>query len=54
MNFFADYFAVIDALAVLALIGLAIASFVKQGSVWMGVLTAAVAFWAAVRFFSLI
>lgn len=54
MNFFADYFAVIDVVAVLALIGLAIAAVVRQGSIWMGVLTAAVAVWATVRFFSLI
>lgn len=54
MNFIADYFAVIDALAVLALVALAIVSFTQNKSVWMGILTAAVAVWAAVRFFGIV
>lgn len=53
-NFFADYFSIIDAIAVLALIALAITAFVRDGSVWMGLLTGAVAIWAAVRLFGIL
>lgn len=54
MNFVADYSAAIDAIAVLALVGFAIAAIVRQGSVLMGILTGAVAAWAAVRLFGII
>lgn len=54
MNVLADYFAVIDAIAVLALVALSIAAIVQQRSILMGVLTAAVAVWAAVRLFGII
>ncbi len=54
MNAIADYFAVIDALAVLALLALAVAAVVRNGSVLMGVLTGAVAIWAAVRLFGIV
>ena len=54
MNAIADYFAVIDAIAVLALIALAIAAIARNGSLVMGVLTGAVAVWAAIRLFGII
>jgi hypothetical protein len=54
MNAIADYFAVIDAIAVLALIALAVAAVVRQGSLLMGVLTGAVALWAAIRLFGIV
>lgn len=54
MNFIADYFAVIDTIAVLALVALAVVSFTQSKSIWMGILTAAVALWAAVRFFGIV
>jgi hypothetical protein len=54
MNAIADYFAVIDAIAVLALIALAVAAVVRHGSVVMGVLAGAVAVWAAIRLFGII
>ncbi|WP_269929991.1 hypothetical protein [Aminobacter sp. HY435] len=47
-------FAAIDAIAVMALVALAIVSFARQESVWMGIFTAVVALWAAVRFFGIV
>jgi hypothetical protein len=54
MNAVADYFAVIDAIAVLALIALAVAAIVRHGSIVMGVLTGVVAAWPAIRLFGII
>ncbi|WP_018182486.1 hypothetical protein [Kaistia granuli] len=54
MTFVSDYFTFIDVLALLALAGLAIASFARSERVWPGILMLVVLVWVGARLFKLI
>ena len=49
MNFFVEYFKLIDLLALAALAALACAALVRTGSVWLFVAGILVAIWGAMR-----
>jgi hypothetical protein len=49
MNFIAEYFKLIDLLALAALAALACAALVRNGNVWLFVAGILVAIWGAVR-----
>jgi hypothetical protein len=49
MNFFIEYFKVIDLLALAALAALAFAALVRNGSVWLFVAGILVVIWGAMR-----
>jgi hypothetical protein len=49
MNFFVEYFKLIDLLALAALAALACAALVRTGSVWLVVAGILVAIWGAMR-----
>lgn len=53
MDFLSDYFRAIDVIALVAVIALAVAAFVRSESLWMGLLLVVVALWAASRVFGL-
>ena len=53
MSFITDYLEAIDVLAILALVGLAVASFVRRENIWLGLLLAVVLLWAATRLFGI-
>jgi len=54
MTFVSDYSTFIDVLALLALAGLAIASFARNERVWPGILMLIVLAWVGARLFRLI
>ncbi|BCP55166.1 hypothetical protein K32_37830 [Kaistia sp. 32K] len=54
MTFVADYFVFIDVLALLALAGLAIATFARNERVWSGILLLVVLVWVGARLFKLV
>ncbi len=49
MDFIAEYFKLVDLLALAALAALACAALIKNGSVWLFVAGILVAIWGAVR-----
>lgn len=49
MGFFAEYFRIIDLLALAALAALACAALIRNGSVWLFVAGILVAVWGAMR-----
>ena len=53
MNFFVEYFKLIDFLALAALAALACAAFVRNRSVWLFLAGILVAIWGAMRIISL-
>ncbi|MBS7703589.1 hypothetical protein [Chelatococcus asaccharovorans] len=54
MGFLTDYFEAIDIIALVALLGLAAVAFSRRGGIWVVILCAVVAFWAAVRIFNIL
>ncbi|CAH1669858.1 hypothetical protein [Chelatococcus asaccharovorans] len=54
MGFLTDYFEAIDIIALVAPLGLAAVAFSRRGGIWVVILCAVVAFWAAVRIFNIL
>jgi hypothetical protein len=53
MTFITDYLEAIDVIAILALVALAVAAFVRRENIWLGLLLAVLLLWAATRLFGL-
>lgn len=53
MNFLTDYLQAIDVIAVVALVVLAGAAFLRRESLWLGLLFVVIVVWAASRLFGL-
>ena len=53
MQFVSDYMKGIDLIALAALVAIGIASFYRQGSIWLLVAAIVVAIWGASRLFGL-